>query len=108
MIGGLNPKKMAGMMKRMGIAQQTVNASRVVIESDDGNIIIESPSVMKINMQGQESWQITGEATQKENLDFSDEDVKMVVEKTGASEEVVVNFLKENEGDIALAILELK
>ena len=62
MFGGLDPKKMQAMMKQLGIAQQEIDASKVIIEKTDGNkIIIEEPSVVKIKMQGQESFQISGE-----------------------------------------------
>ena len=36
MFGGINPKQMQGMMKKMGIAQQEISASRVIIEKIDG------------------------------------------------------------------------
>jgi len=62
MFGGLNPKKMQALMKQMGMSQDEISASRVIIEkTDDSKIIIENPSVTKIAMQGQESFQITGE-----------------------------------------------
>lgn len=108
MFGKINPKQIEGMMKKMGIAQQNIDAKRVIIECEDENIIIDEPNVVKINMQGQESWQVTGESRTEAKEGFSDEDIKMVMEKTKASREEVVNFLKENNGDIALAIIELR
>lgn len=107
MFGGINPKQMQGMMKKMGIAQEEIDAVRVVIECDDRNIIIENPSVMKIKMQGNESFQISGEVSEEESSGFSEEDIKMVMEKTGKSKEDVVEALEKNEGDIAQAIVEL-
>ncbi len=106
-LGGMNPKKMAGMMKQMGINQEEVDAKRVIIEKEDGNIIIENPSVMKVTMQGQESWQVQGEV-KEESVDegFSEEDVKMIMEKTGKSEDEAKNALEET-GDIAEAIVKL-
>lgn len=108
MFGKINPKQIEGMMKKMGIAQQNIDAKRVTIELEEENIVIDEPSVVKINMQGQESFQITGESRVEAKEGFSEDDVNMVVEKTGATKEEVVNFLKENNGDIALAIIELK
>jgi nascent polypeptide-associated complex subunit alpha len=65
MFGGVNPRQMQGMMKKMGIAQEEIDAYKVIIEKTDGNkIIIENPSVMKIKMQGQTSFQISGEEKQ--------------------------------------------
>lgn len=108
MFGNINPKQIQGMMKKMGINQVDIDAKRVIIECEDKNIIIENPSVAKIVMQGQASYQISGEESEEEISSFSDEDVNMVVEKTGKSREEVITFLKENEGDIAKAIMELK
>ena len=84
MFGGIDPRKMQAMMKQMGIKQDEIEASRVVIErADGGKIIIENPAVTKIDMKGQESWQITGEAHEEIAEGVTDEDVRLVMEKTG-------------------------
>lgn len=108
MLGGINPKQMQGMMKKMGIAQQEIDAERVIIEGKDKNIIIENPSVMKITMQGNISYQISGDESEEEKKAYSDEDIQLVKDKTGKSEEEIVEFLEKNDGDIAQAIMELK
>lgn len=106
MISGLNPKKMQAMMKQMGMSQDEINASKVTIEKTDGtNIIIENPSVTKIQIQGQESFQIAGE-TREESAGFSDEDIQTIVEKTGKTQEQAKAAL-EKTGDLAEAILNL-
>ena len=96
MFPGLNPKKMQAMMKQMGIAQEEIDANRVIIESDEGNIIINNPSVVKVNMQGQENFQISGdiseeEGNSKENVeeetDNLDADIKTIMEKVGCLEQ---------------------
>ncbi len=104
----INPKQIQGMMKKMGISQIPVDAKRVIIECEDHNIVLDEPSVLKVNMQGQQTYQISGEEREESTQVFSDEDVQMVVEKTGKSEEEVREFLENNAGDIALAIIELK
>jgi len=108
MLGKINPKQIEGMMKKMGISQIPLDAKRVIIELEDKNIVIEEPSVIKINMQGQESFQITGESKEESRELFTEDDIKMVVKKTGKSREEAVNSLKQNNGDIALAIVKLK
>ncbi len=107
MFGGINPKQMQGMMKKMGIAQEEIDASRVVIECEDRNIIIENPSVMKIKIQGNESFQISGEVSEEGKSSFNEDDVEIVMGKTGKSKEDVVEALEKNDGDIAQAIVEL-
>ena len=104
-LGGMNPKKMQAMMKQLGIKQEEIDAQRVVIERDSGNIIIENPSVSKVEMQGRETWQISGD-TKEEESGVSEGDVKLVAEKTGKSEEDARKALEETE-DIAEAILKL-
>ena len=109
--GGMNPAKMQGMMKKMGISQVNLPVKRVIFEMEDSNIVIEEPSVTKISMQGQISYQVAGEEHEEsagEEEKFSEEDVEMVVEKTGKSEGEVRVALEENGGDIAEAIMGLK
>lgn len=104
----IDPKKMQAMMKQMGIAQEEIDAERVVIEKkDNSKIVIENPSVQKIKMQGQESFQISGEAHEESAEAFSDEDVKLVAEKAGKSEDEAKEALEKSNGDIAEAILKL-
>lgn len=107
MFGGIDPKKMQAVMKQMGIKQEEIEAQRVIIEKSDGRIIIENPNIQKIKMQGQESWQITGDAREEESSGVSESDVQLVIEKTGKSEEEVRRALEENNGDIAEAIIKL-
>ncbi len=107
MLPGLNPAKMQAMMKQMGIKQEEIEAARVIIEKEDGKIIIEEPNVLKVNMQGNESFQITGEIREEEVEEgIKEEDVKLVVEKTGRSEEKVRESLGKTN-DIAESIMEL-
>ena len=108
MFGGINPKKMQAMMKQMGMNQEEIPATKVIIEKEDNSkIIIENPSVTKITMQGQESFQITGEITEETaKVEISEEDIKTVIEKTGCSKKQAKQAL-EKTGDLAEAILEL-
>lgn len=103
----INPAQMKAMMKQMGIKQEEIDAVRVIIEKKDENIIIDNPTVQKINMQGNESFQITGDSRVESKSGFSDEDVKIVMEKTGKNEEEVKSVLEKVGGDLSEAILEL-
>ena len=108
MFGGVNPAQMKGMMKKMGISQEELPVTRVVFEMDGSNLVIEDPSVVRIKMQGQESFQVTGEAVEESASLFSEEDLKMVIEQSGKSEEEVREALEKSGGDIAEAIMSLK
>jgi len=105
----MSPKKMQGMMKQMGIDQAEIEASKVTIEKTDGTkIIINEPSVQKITMQGNESFQISGEIQEETAApEISIQDIEQVVEKTGATEEQARKVLESVKGDLAEAILEL-
>ncbi|MFA7707780.1 MAG: nascent polypeptide-associated complex protein [Candidatus Pacearchaeota archaeon] len=109
MFPGLDPKKMQAVMKQMGIKQQEIDATRVIIETSDKNIIINNPSVIKINMQGQENFQISGDVSEEEisQKDTSEEDIQTIIEKTGCSENEAKQALEEAEGDLTEAILNL-
>ena len=95
-------------MKQMGIAQEEISASRVVIEkTDNTKTIIENPSVTKIKMQGQETFQIAGNIVEENpEVKISEEDIKIIMKKTGCSEEKAKETL-EKTGDLTEAILEL-
>ncbi len=108
MFPNINPKKMQGLMKQMGLSQEEIDASRVIIEkTDESKIIIENPNVTKIKMQGQESFQIAGDIhEQAAEVGISNEDIQTIVEKTGCSEEQAKEALKKT-GDLAESIMEL-
>ena len=108
MFGGMNPAKMAGMMKKMGISQTPLNVNRVVFEMADGNLVIDEPSVIRVMMQGQETYQVSGEVKEESGESFSDEDVAIVVEKSGKVVDEVKKALEKSDGDIAEAIVGLK
>jgi len=73
-------------MKQMGIAQENISASKVIIEKTDGTkTIIENPSITKIKMQGQETFQIAGEIREENSI--SEEDIQTIIDKTGVSKD---------------------
>ena len=99
------------MMKQMGIKQIEIPATEVIIKTEDKDLIITSPQVSKVNMMGQETYQIVGEVHEQERSttpDISEEDVQTVVEQTGCSEEEAKETLEKNQGDLAETIMELK
>jgi nascent polypeptide-associated complex subunit alpha len=105
-MGGMNPRQMQRLMQQMGIKNEEIKASRVIIEQEGERIVIEDPQVTLIEMQGQKSYQIAGNA-RTESITSSG-DIQMVVEQTGASEAEAKKALEETKGDIAEAIMRLK
>ncbi|HLD05169.1 MAG TPA: nascent polypeptide-associated complex protein [Candidatus Nanoarchaeia archaeon] len=111
MFPGVNPRQMKQMMKQMGIQQQDIEATEVIIRCPDKEIVITNPQVAKVNMMGQKTWQIVGEEEERSlntKPEIGEEDVKTVVEQTGASEEKARVAIEEANGDLAQAILSLK
>ena len=102
----IDPRKMQAMMKQMGINQEEIDAIRVIIELEDKKIIIENPSVQKVKMSGNVSYQISGEESEESIEAFSQEDIRLVMDKTGKSESEVLSVLEETK-DIAEAIVKL-
>jgi len=109
MIPGLDPKKMQAVMKQMGIAQEDISANRVIIETDDKNIIINDPSVIKIKMQGQTNFQISGDISEEDIKEETntEEDIQTIMEKTGCTKEDAKSALDKAGGDLTEAILSL-
>ena len=114
MFPGLNPKKMQAVMKQMGIQQEEIDANKVIIEKDDGNIIINNPSVTKINMQGQENFQISGDISEnketekvEETTDNSEQDIQTIMEKVGCLEQEAKQAYEKANGDLTEALLSL-
>lgn len=103
----IDPKQMERMMKQMGMNVTNIDAEEVIIRTADKDIIISNPQVSKIKVMGQETFQITGDITEREREDISEDDVDMVAEQAGVSREEAREMLKET-GDIAQAIMKLK
>ena len=102
----MNPRDMQKVMKRMGVKQEEINASEVVIKCSDKELVVSNPQVLKVNMMGQESFQISGDVS--ERVSVNEEDVKTVMEQAGVSREEALKSLEESGGDIAEAIISLK
>jgi nascent polypeptide-associated complex subunit alpha len=100
-------------MKKMGIQQTEIPAIEVIIRMEDKEIVIADPSVQKVNMMGQESFQVSGRVEERElssskTPEISEEDVKTVMEQAGVDEETAKKALEEANGDLAEAIMKLK
>lgn len=105
MMPNLDPKLMKAAMKRLGIKQEDIAATEVIIKTGSGNMIIKNPHVTKIVMGGEESFQITGDVEEESSI--SEDDVKTVASQANASEEEAREALEESGGDLAEAIMKL-
>ncbi len=101
-------------MKKMGISQHEIDAEEVIIRCGNKNLVIKQPSVVRVNMMGEDSFQISGEVVEEAKEDsekepeISDDDIKTVMEQASVSREEAEEALKQSKGDLAEAILLLK
>lgn len=111
MFPGMNSRKAAQMMKKMGIQQVEIPATEVVIKTPEKEIIITEPQVSKVNMMGQETFQIMGNINERElstEPEINEEDIKTVMEQADVSEDEAKKAISNSKGDLAKAIISLK
>jgi nascent polypeptide-associated complex subunit alpha len=98
----------------MGMSMDAVaDVEQVVIRTSSKEITIEQPEVAILAVQGQKIFQVTGgkiieKAVERKPSGVADEDVKLVADQTGKSEEEARRALEESGGDLAKAILLLQ
>ena len=106
----MNPAQLQKAMQKFGIQQQDIEAIRVIIETPDSNLVFENPSVARVSMGGQDSFQVVGEPVEQPKETgpaFTDEDVQTVSEQANVDPDKAKAALEKSEGDLAAAILEL-
>jgi nascent polypeptide-associated complex subunit alpha len=109
-LGGMNPAQMKAMMRQFGIKSEELEAMKVIIETADGKrLVFDSPQVTAVDMKGQKTYTIVGEAVEEEGkLVISNEDIEMVAQQAGVPPSTAKKALEETNGDIAEAIASLK
>jgi nascent polypeptide-associated complex subunit alpha len=101
----ISPKQMEHMMRQLGVQMENIDAEEVVIKTSGKDIVIKNPEVAKIKAMGKESFQISGDISERTKI--SDDDINLVAEQTGASREEAEKALNET-GGIAEAIVKIK
>jgi len=109
----MDVRNLQKIMKQM--STEELPAERVEIFLSGGKkLVIESPSAMRMQVMGQTTFQISGEAREEATSgeapntpQFSEEDVAIVAEKAGKGLEEAKRALEGANGDIAQAILSL-
>jgi len=111
---GMNPKQLKQMqraMKQMGMDMKDVKGvSEVIIKFKNKELLIKNPKVNLMDFMGQQTYQITGKAKEREievELEIPDDDIELVSAQTGVSKEKALETLKETQGDLAEAIMRL-
>jgi len=113
--GRMDPRQMKRMMKQMGIETEEIDGvEEIIIRTADKEYVFTNAQVTKMSVQGQTTFQILGEPQERvKGANASDksailtEDVKLVAEKAGVSEEEARKALEECNGEPAEAIIKL-
>ena len=111
MFPGMNPRDVQKAMKRLGIKQEEIDAELVIIKTSGKNLIIKNPHVSKVNMMGQETFQVSGEIEEvgkDDKAEINEDDVATVMEQTNCTKEEALGALEESSGNLAEAILKLQ
>ncbi len=104
---GMNPKKLQQMMKQMGIeVEELDDVQKITIELPDKDLIFEDAQVTVMTASGTKTYQISGEPVERSKI--SEDDVALVIEQAGVSDEEARKALQKSGGDIAEAIMKLQ
>ncbi len=106
---GINPRKMASMMKQMGIdVNEIENVEEVIIRTAQKDIVFKDAQVTIMDARGMKTYQVMGTPQEfVREVKIPEEDIKLVMEQAKSSETDARNTLIETKGDIAAAILKL-
>ncbi|MCC6032690.1 MAG: nascent polypeptide-associated complex protein [Desulfurococcaceae archaeon] len=111
-----NPRELKRRMKQLGIdVEELKEVKSITIEFSDKELIIREPQVVVMKFQDQKIYYVSGgveEVSSKEvsvesAQAISEDDVRFVMEQTGASREEAIEALRKAGGDIPQAILML-
>ncbi|TFF90618.1 MAG: Nascent polypeptide-associated complex protein [Promethearchaeota archaeon] len=122
-------RQMRRKMQQQGIDMEPIDATRVIIESPEKNLVIEQPEVIRMEQAGQDIYQVIGTAEEyapdeiqigaakEEEVELEEEelkptitenDVMLVAAQAGVDKKEAEAALEDTKGDIAKAILFLK
>ena len=128
---GMNPKKVAAMMRSMGIEMEDIDdVEEVIIRTKDKEIYFTDAAVSKMTARGEVTWQVMGTAKTRPlgaaatptaagpaaatpapagpvKLDVRDEDVDLVASQANVSKEKARKALEEANGEPAEALMKL-
>ena len=120
---GMNPKKVAAMMRQMGIEMEDIDdVEEVIIRTADKEIYFTDAAVSKMTARGEVTWQVMGTdkvrprtdkaaapaaAPAPVKLEVKEEDVDLVASQANVSKEQARKALEAANGEPAEALLKL-
>lgn len=110
-MGRMHPRQVKQMMKRMGISTEEIkDVEQVIIKTSSKDYVFDEAEITIMTVQNQKTFQIVGEPQIIEReitLKIPQEDIKLVVQQAGVSEEAAKKALEECDGEPAEAIIKL-
>jgi len=119
-MGRVNPRQMKQAMKRLGITNDELNdVEEVIIRRKSSEMVITNAQVSIMTMQGQKTFQIAGDVTERAKASgatasqspavptIPEEDIELVMGQTGCAREKAVEALKATDGQPAEAIIKI-
>jgi nascent polypeptide-associated complex subunit alpha len=115
MLGGrVNERQLRRMMQQAGIKSSELDGVRQVdFILADRKITVKNPQVTILEIQGTKTYQVVGgeeeigSITEAQKSDVNEEDVALVIQKTGVTREKAIEALKKNNNKPAEAIISL-
>jgi nascent polypeptide-associated complex subunit alpha len=122
MPGHMNPRQVKQAMRKLGIkTEELQDVTDVVIRTKTQQYVIKDAAVTIMEMQGQKQFQIVGEveltaleapsvkmaAPVPQAPSIPEDDIKLVMDQTGASREKAIEALTATDGQPAEAILKI-
>ncbi len=102
-----NPGNLEKAMKQMGMDVEELSVTRVTVETDDGReLVFESPTLNRMEVQGQEMFQLQGDYEERD-AGADAEDIELVMERADVSEDEARQALEEQD-DLTDAIMSLQ
>ncbi|MEK6968273.1 MAG: nascent polypeptide-associated complex protein [Nanoarchaeota archaeon] len=107
----MNKRQAEQMMRQLGMKSEQIEATEVVIRTPTKEIVISEPDVTKINMMGQDTFQVVGRITERSlptEPEISEEDIQTVMDSASVGKEEAFKAISDANGDLAQAILNIK
>ena len=112
---GINERQMRQAMKKMGITNRNIDdVTEVIIRTPTKEIVITNAEVSVMTMQGVDTYQVSGTATERAPgqqsesvVSFPEEDIELVMSQANCDRNKAIAALEACNGQPAEAILKI-
>ena len=105
-------RKMRRQMDKMGLQMEEMSDVReVIIRTNKNEIILPEPAVSRLKIKEGYMYTVSADTYEEKELEvrtFPDEDIEIVSQRAGVSDERAKEMLAETDGDVIEAIVRLQ